>query len=69
MSNPTIRNNNFLGNPVAVQAFSSICIDARHNWWGNSPPDSGLIWGDPEKNIRISPWLEAPEEKAFREKR
>jgi hypothetical protein len=66
MSNPSIQNNNFTGNAVNVQGFSSICIDARYNWWGASPPDMTLIWGDPDKSINIKPWLEAPEGKAFR---
>lgn len=62
MSRPKINHNNFVNNAVAVQAFSSIQIDARHNWWGAVPPDKNVIWGD---NINIKPWLEAPEEKAF----
>jgi parallel beta-helix repeat protein len=66
MSNPSIQHNNFIGNAVSVQGFSSIYIDARNNWWGAAPPDTGLIWGDPDKSINIKPWLEAPEEKAFR---
>ncbi|MEK7827042.1 MAG: right-handed parallel beta-helix repeat-containing protein, partial [Thermodesulfobacteriota bacterium] len=66
MSNPSIHYNNFLKNAVLVQGFSSIYIDARNNWWGADPPDTGLIWGDPDKSINIKPWLPAPEEKAFR---
>jgi len=66
-SNPSIHYNNFLHNAVSVQGFSSIYIDARHNWWGASPPDPGMVWGDPERGLRIEPWLTAPEEKAFRE--
>ena len=62
MSRPKINHNNFLNNAVAIQAFSSIQIDARHNWWGNNPPDKDVIWGD---NINIEPWLETPEKKAF----
>jgi len=62
MSKPVIHYNNFVKNSVAVQALSSIHIDARHNWWGSSPPDKNVIWGD---NINIEPWLEAPEKKAF----
>jgi len=65
MSNPVIHNNNFIDNTVAIQTFSSICIDARNNWWGKSPPDNNLIWGDLDKNINIKPWLQAPESKAF----
>lgn len=62
MSRPKINYNNFINNTVAIQVFSTIQIDARHNWWGGSPPDKGVIWGD---NINIKPWLEAPEEGAF----
>ncbi|HOG16114.1 MAG TPA: DUF799 family lipoprotein [Syntrophales bacterium] len=67
MSNPTIRNNNFVENAVSIQTFSSIYIDARQNWWGRNPPDLDGIWGDLDKNINIKPWLEAPAEKAFSE--
>jgi len=65
MSKPVIHYNNFVKNSVAVQALSSIHIDARHNWWGADPPDKNLIFGD---NINIDPWLNAPEEKAFSRK-
>ena len=66
MSNPSIHRSNFIGNAVSAQGFSSIYIDARENWWGASPPDNALIWGDPDKSINIKPWLETPEGKAFR---
>jgi hypothetical protein len=66
MSNPSIHNNNFIRNAVSVQGFSSIYIDARNNWWGADPPDTAIIWGDPDKGINIKPWLAVPEEKAFR---
>ena len=62
MANPKINNNNFVGNTVAIQSFSTIYIDARNNWWGNNPPDQNMIWGD---NINIKPWLEKEETKAF----
>ncbi len=65
MSNPVVHRNNFTGNAVAIQTFSSIYIDARENWWGSSPPDANTIWGDQEKNINIKPWLEQPDDKAF----
>jgi hypothetical protein len=52
---------------VAIQSFSSLYIDARQNWWGKSPPDMRMIFGDPEKNVNIRPWLERPEPDAFRE--
>jgi len=66
MSNPSIHRNNFIDNPVALQIFSSIYIDARENWWGKAPPDVSLIWGDLDRNINIKPWLEKPEDRAFR---
>jgi len=69
MSNPVIHYNNFINNTVAIQSFSSIYIDARNNWWGSHPPDQKLIWGDLEKNINVKPWLEAPESKAFIDKK
>ncbi|MBN1380314.1 MAG: DUF799 family lipoprotein [Deltaproteobacteria bacterium] len=61
-SNPSIHYNNFVDNTVAIQTFSTIHIDARHNWWGGNPPPPGIIWGD---NINIKPWLEERHEKAF----
>jgi hypothetical protein len=64
-SNPSIHYNNFIKNTVAVQTVSSIYIDARHNWWGESPPNSSVLWGD---NINIKPWLKKPDERAFAEK-
>lgn len=62
LAKPKINHNNFEGNTVAIQAFSTIFIDARNNFWGKSPPDKSLIFGD---NINIEPWLEMPEEDAF----
>ena len=62
MSRPKINYNNFINNIVAIQVFSTIQIDARHNWWGNNPPDNSVIWGD---NINIESWLETPGEGAF----
>jgi parallel beta-helix repeat protein len=62
MSKPKINYNNIVDNSVGIQAFSSILIDARHNWWGMVPPDGSLIWGE---NVNFEPWLEAPEEMAF----
>src|SRR3990172_7199478 len=67
MSKPVINYNNFINNVFAVQAFSSIYIDARYNWWGNSPPDENYILKNSEDSINIKPWLEKPEEKAFKE--
>jgi hypothetical protein len=58
-----------MDNEVAIQTRSTIYIDARHNWWGKSPPDGGMIFGDFERNININPWLKRPEEKAFQEKK
>lgn len=63
---PRIHNNNITGNDFAIQARSTIYIDARNNWWGTSPPDMGMILGDLEKNVNIKPWLEVPEARAFR---
>lgn len=67
MSNPVIHYNNFVENEVAIQTRSTIYIDARHNWWGGAPPDKRFIFGDPDRNININPWLTEPEVKAFRE--
>jgi len=62
MSKPKIHHNNFIDNAVAIQSFSTIYIDARHNFWGKVPPDGTVIWG---KNININPWLETPDSDAF----
>jgi hypothetical protein len=69
MSNPSIHHNNFVENEVAIQTRSTIYIDARNNWWGSDPPDTSYIFGDLDRNINIKPWLTAPEEKVFRERR
>ena len=65
MSRPLIKYNNFINNEMAVQAFSTIYIDASSNWWGRTPPDMNVIWGDTDKNIKIKPWLTKPEKQAF----
>jgi len=62
MAKPQIHHNNFLENAVAIQSFSTIYIDARHNFWGKVPPDDTVIWGE---NINIKPWLETPDMDAF----
>jgi hypothetical protein len=62
VSKPKINHNNIFENSVGIQAFSTILIDARNNWWGKAPPDPNMIWGD---NVNIEPWLETPEERAF----
>ncbi|MEE8398764.1 MAG: right-handed parallel beta-helix repeat-containing protein, partial [Desulfobacterales bacterium] len=62
LAKPKINHNNFDENTVAIQAFSTIFIDARDNFWGTSPPDKSVIFGD---NINIEPWLEIPEKDAF----
>ncbi|MFB3924814.1 MAG: GNA1162 family protein [Syntrophales bacterium] len=67
MSRPVINYNNFINNTVAIQAFSSIYIDARLNWWGKAPPDRNLIWGDKE-HINFEPYLNKPEDNAYDEK-
>jgi hypothetical protein len=69
MSNPSIHHNNFIENEVAIQTHSTIYIDARNNWWGKTPPDTGYIFGDLDRNINIKPWLNEPEEKAFQERK
>ncbi|MBN1828059.1 MAG: DUF799 family lipoprotein [Deltaproteobacteria bacterium] len=63
MSRPVINNNNIFDNDVAIQAFSTITIDARHNWWGAEKPDEGRIWG---AAVVIEPWMKAPVPEAFR---
>jgi parallel beta-helix repeat protein len=69
LSNPSVHHNNFVENEVAIQTHSTIYIDARNNWWGKTPPDTGYIFGDLDRNINIKPWLNEPEEKAFRERK
>lgn len=66
---PKINYNNIIDNDFAIQARSSIYIDARYNWWGKTPPDLGMIFGDLERGVNIKPWLTEPEAKAFREKK
>jgi len=65
-ANPKIFNNNFISNTWAIQSQSSIYIDARNNWWGGSPPDQNMIFGE---NINIKPWLNKKEGSAFQEKK
>ena len=67
MSRPVINYNNFLKNTFAVQAFSSIYLDARYNWWGSAPPDDNLIFKHGDDSINIKPWLEIEDEKTFKE--
>lgn len=62
LAKPKINYNNFSENTVAIQAFSTIFIDAKHNFWGKAPPDRNAIFG---VNINIEPWLESPEKDAF----
>jgi hypothetical protein len=62
MTNPKINYNNIVDNVVAIQAFSTIYIDARNNFWGKVPPDDTVIWG---KNINVKPWLTSPYKNAF----
>jgi hypothetical protein len=66
-SRPLIQRNYFERYEVAIQSFSSLYIDARQNWWGKSPPDMSMIFGDPETNVNIRPWRDKPEPEAFRE--
>jgi hypothetical protein len=65
-ANPKIFQNNFIGNAIAMQSVSSIYIDARNNWWGASPPEAKMIWGE---NININPWLKKENPEAFHEGR
>ncbi len=67
MSRPVMNYNNFLKNTFAVQAFSSIYLDARYNWWGSTPPDDNYIFKHGDDSINIKPWLEMEEERAFKE--
>ncbi|HSR11612.1 MAG TPA: right-handed parallel beta-helix repeat-containing protein, partial [Thermodesulfobacteriota bacterium] len=60
-SRPKILRSNFEKNAFAVQSHSSIYIDARENWWGESPPSESLFLGE----INLKPWLERPEPEAF----
>jgi len=62
LAKPKINYNNFSENTVAIQAFSTIFIDAKNNYWGSVPPSKDAIFG---VNINIEPWLEVPEETAF----
>ena len=62
MANPKIYRNNFIQNDVAIASFSSISVDARHNWWGAAPPPERVVWGD---GINVSPWLDHAEPDAF----
>ncbi len=66
MSRPVINNNNFINNEIAhIQAFSSIRINAMNNWWDNSPPDERGIFKHNDDSINITPWLIAPDDRAF----
>jgi hypothetical protein len=67
MSRPVINYNNFLKNTFAIQARSTIYIDARYNWWGSAPPDDNYILKNNDDSINIKPWLERAEEKAFKD--
>lgn len=70
MSRPKINYNNFIKNDITdIQAFSTIRIDATNNWWGKAPPDERNIFKNNDDSINVTPWLAAPEEKAFMEKK
>ncbi len=62
---PRIQYNNFIRNAFDVQALSTLCIDARDNWWGEAPPSERGILKDNENSIVIKPWLSTPEPRAF----
>ena len=68
-SRPKINFNNIVDNDFGIQALSTIYINAGNNWWGKMPPDTGMIFGDLERNVNIKPPLTAPESKAFQEKK
>lgn len=59
-SRPKINYNNIYANDFAIQARSTMYIDARNNWWGKDPPDLKVIIGDLDSGINIKPWLNAP---------
>lgn len=66
MANPKINYNNIVENIVAMQAFSTICFDARNNFWGKVPPDETIIMSENiNENININPWLTTPPKDAF----
>ena len=70
MSRPKINYNNFIKNEIVdIQAFSTIRIDATNNWWGRVPPDERNIFKNNDDSINVTPWLQAPEGKAFAEKK
>ena len=70
MSRPKINYNNFIKNEITdIQAFSTIRIDATHNWWGKAPPDERNIFKHNDDSINLTPWLESPEDRAFVEKK
>ncbi len=64
ISRPRVNYNSFEGNTFSIQAFSSVQIDARQNWWGSAPPDKNQIFGGPE-SISFEPYLAAPDNKVF----
>jgi hypothetical protein len=64
MSRPRINFNSFEGNTFSIQAFSSVQIDARQNWWGSAPPDKNQIFGNAE-SLSYEPYLAAPDPKVF----
>ena len=70
MSRPKINYNNFIKNDIAdIQAFSTIRVDATNNWWGKATPDERNIFKTNDDSINVTPWLQAPEGKAFAEKK
>lgn len=51
---PTVHNNSFVGNFVAVHNYAAAPIDARWNWWG-SP--AGPAASDTIGAVTTAPWL------------
>ena len=60
-SAPEIHRNNIYRNPFAIQSFSTLYMDAKDNWWGETPPDPGLFIGQ----VNSDGALQSPVSQAF----
>ena len=60
-SSPKVKYSNIFENPFAVQSFSSLQVDARHNYWGQQEPDKSLFIGD----VNYEKWSKVPMPEAF----